>query len=185
MEASIKGLGILLAAALGTVTNTAVPSAAGAFQQVHTPATTDPVTSYTIQKGIPPIGGGTTTPMTFPGCVCTSLELNAKLGEVVEISTDWLGREVLTATAYAPPSYPAIPAGVDPLFTFVHGAIVLGGTVTAPTTTALATGGTNAANVLDISVKFEQGLDDGGRGIGGGGKITRKPALAGRRSPAR
>ena len=177
VEATIKGLGVLLQAALGTVTNTAVPSATGAFQQVHTPATTDPVGSYTIQKGIPPLGGGATTPITFPGSVCKSIEISAKEGAIVEVSTDWMSREVLTATAYAAPSYPAIPAGVDPLFTFVHGAIVIGGTVTPPTTSALASGGTIAANITDFSLKFDQGLDDGGRGIGGAGKVTRKPVL--------
>jgi hypothetical protein len=177
IEAPIKGLGILLKAALGAVTNTAVPSATGAYQQVHTPATTDPVDSYTIQKGIPPIGGGTTTAITFPGCVCSSIEFSAKAGEIVEVATDWIGREVKTDVAYATPSYPSYPAGVDPLFTFVHGAIVLGGTVTAPTNTALATGGTTAANITEFSLKFEQGLDDGARGLGGAGKITRKPVL--------
>lgn len=177
VEAGIKGLGILLNAALGTVTNTAVPTAAGAFQQVHTPAVTDPIASYTVQKGIPPIGGGATTPITFLGAVCTSLEIAAKNGEIVEVSTDWAAREAQTAISYAAPAYPVVPAGVDPLFTFVHGAIVLGGTVTAPTTTDLAAGGTVAADVLDFSLKFDQGLDGGGRGIGGAGKVTRKPVL--------
>lgn len=177
VEASIKGLGILLNAALGTVTNTAVPSATGAFQQVHTPATSDPIASYTIQKGVPPIGGGATTPITFLGAVCSSMEISAKEGEIVEISTDWAAREVKTDVAYATPSYPTVPAGVDPLLTFVHGAIVIGGTVTAPTNTALASGGTSVADVLECSVKVDQGLDDGGRGLGGAGKVTRKPVL--------
>lgn len=177
VEAAIKGLGILLNASLGGLTNTAIPGATGAYQQVHTLATTDPVNSYTIQKGIPPVGGGSTSPMTFPGSVCKSLELTSKLGDVVEIKTDWLCREARTDVAYAAPSYPSIPAGVDPLFTFVHGALTLGGTVTPPTTTALASGGTVIADVMDITVKVDQGLDEGGRGMGGGGKITRRPAL--------
>lgn len=174
IEAPTKGLGALLEAALGAVTSTAVPSATGAYQHVFTPATTDPIPSYTIQKGVPPIGGGTTTAITFPGCVAKSIEFNAKPGEIVEVTTEWLGREVKTDVAYATPSY---PTSLE-LFTYTHGAIVLGGTLTKPTTTALASSTASAAaNVLDVSVKFENGLDDGARTIGGAGKIVRKPIL--------
>lgn len=173
VEPAIKGFGILLNAAFGAVTNTAVPSATGAYQQVHTPSTST-VNSYTIQKGIPLIGGATTA-MTFLGAVCKSIDFSASAGEIVSVATEWAGIEVGTATAYATPSYPSYSAGVDPLFTFVHGAITIGGTVTNPTTTALATGGTAVANVTKFSLKYEQGLDDGGRGLGGAGKLTRKP----------
>jgi hypothetical protein len=173
LEAQIRGLGIFLEAALGAVTSTAVPGATGAFQQVHTPSTTDPVASYTIQKGIPPLGGGATHAFTFPGCVCKGFELSAKADSTVELSFDWVGRQVRTDIAYAAPSY---PANTDVL-TFMHGALVVGGTVTAPTTTALATGGTVVGNVVDASLKWDNGLDEGGRGMGGAGMITRKPVL--------
>ncbi len=173
LEAPTKGLGVLFEAALGAVTNTAVPAQAGVFQQVHTPNTTDPITSYTIQKGIPPLGGGATHAITFPGCVCSGFELSAKEGGLIEISTDWLGRETLTAPAYAVPSYPAL---MD-VFSFVHGQIVIGGTPTAPTTTALATGGTAVANIKDFSLKWDNGLDGAGWNLGGAGKRSRKPAL--------
>lgn len=174
VEAPTKGLGALLEAALGTVTNTAVPAAAGVFQQVHSPAITDPLASYTIQKGIPPLGGGPTHALTFPGMMCASLEINAKESAIVEVTTDWTGREVLTATGYAPPAY---PTPLD-LFTFVHGAVYVGGSVTAPTATALALGGTSVANITELSVKWDNGLDAGGYTLGGAGKRVRK-AVAG------
>ena len=175
VEAASKGLGILLNAALGTVTTTVVPAQTPAvYQQVHTPATTDPLNSYTIQKGIPPLGGGATTPITFLGAQCKSLELSAKAGDIVEVATDWTAREVVTATAYAPPSY---PTGIE-LFTFVHGAICVGGTVTGPTATAIATGGTAVANINEFSLKWDNGLDDAGWNLGGAGKRSRR-AVAG------
>jgi hypothetical protein len=174
VEAPIKGLGIFLNAAFGTVTSTAVPAQSGVFQQVHTPATTDPLSSYTLQKGIPPLGGGATTPLTFPGAMCSSFELSAKDGAIVEVTTDWTAREAQTAPAYAAPAYPT-PLDV---FTFVQGVIVIGGTVTPPTTTALASGGTAVANVSDFSLKWDNGLDDGGWNLGGAGKRSRK-AVAG------
>lgn len=175
LEAASKGLGILLNAALGTVTSTVVVGQTPAvYQQVHTPATTDPLNSYTIQKGIPPLGGGVTTPHTFTGAQCKSIEISAKAGDIVEISTDWTAREVATATAYAAPAY---PAGVE-LFAFVHGSICIGGTVTGPTTTAIAAGGTAVANIADFSIKWDNGLDDGGYNLGGAGKRARK-AVAG------
>ena len=174
LEAAIKGLGIFLEAAFGTVTNTAVPSATGAMQQVHTPATTDPINSYTIQKGIPPVGGGTTTAYTFPGSTCKSIEFSAKAGDIVEVTTDWQCREVVTATAYATPSY----ASNADLLAFVHGAVIIGGTLTAPTTTALATSTQSAAaNVTDVKLKFSNGIDSGARTFGGAGKVVRKPVL--------
>ena len=172
MEAPTKGLGLWLKAVLGSVTTTLVET--GVYQQVHTPLTTDPINSFTIQKGVPPIGGGSTHAMTMPGMVCKSLELSAKAGDPVEISTEWIGAEVRTNIAYAAPSY---PSNLD-ILSFVHGAIVLGGTLTAPTTTALASSTASvAANVMDVKVKIESGIDDGGRALGGAGAITRKPVL--------
>jgi hypothetical protein len=174
IEAPIKGLGIFLNAAMGAVTSTVVAGQTPpVYQQVHTPALTDPINSYTIQKGIPPLGGGATTPITFPGSVCKSMEISAKQGAIVEVTTDWTAREVQTAPTYAAPSYPT------PLdaFTFVHGAICIGGTVVGPTTTAIASGGLSVADITDFSLKWDQGLDAKGWNLGGAGKRTRKPAV--------
>lgn len=174
LEACTKGLGLFLEAALGVVTSNGVPSATGAYQHNFTPSTTDPLPSYTIQKGIPPIGGGTTHAYTFLGAVCKSLGINAKNSEIVEISTEWAARQVVTSEAYATPSYPAS----NELFTFTHGEIVLGGTLTKPTTTALASSTASAAaNVVDVDLKWDNGLDEGGRTIGGAGLVVRKPIL--------
>jgi hypothetical protein len=174
LEAPIKGLGLFLEAALGSVTSTAVPSASGAYQHVATLATTDPLPSYTMQYGTPPIGGGTTLAQTFLGMQCNTFELTAKSGEIAQISTEWVGKDMTTATAYATPSYPSN----QDLFLFTQGAIALGtGAITAATTTALASGGTSVANILEVSVKIENGLDDVKPSLGSAGKRHRRGAL--------
>lgn len=171
VELCSKGLGVLFTAALGSSVSTLVSGAA--YQQLHTPTTTDLLPSYTIQKGVPPVGGGATSPHSFPGAMCKSLELEAKQGEIVSLKTSWMARTLDTASAYVAPTYPAAPE----LFTFVHGAIVIGGTVVPPTTTTLATGGTVAANITDFKLKYDNGLDDGGYTFGNGGMKGRKGVL--------
>ncbi|WP_422934980.1 phage tail tube protein [Sinomonas sp. P47F7] len=173
LELATKGLGKFFEAWLGSGVSTAVPGQAGAFQQLYTPATQDPANSYTIQKGLPWVGGAAAQPVTFRGGLCTSGELTAALADIVKLKTSWNFRDVDTATAYAPPSY---ATGVE-LLTFVHGSISIGGTVTMPTATALATGGTPAANIKDFSFSFDNKLDDGGFTFGNGGKRGRKPVF--------
>lgn len=173
VELLSKGLGPLLEALFGTAVSTAVPAQSGVFQQLYTPTTTDPLNSYTIQKGIPTLGGGAATPMTFLGAVCTSGEFSASNSDIVKLKTSWDAKEVKTDIAYAAPSY--VVGGE--LFHFAEGAITIGGSQTPPTTTALATGGTVAATIEDFSVSFDNKIDDGGFTLGGGGKRVRKPVV--------
>lgn len=173
IEAPSKGLGALLKAALGAVTTTQ-RAATGVYQQNHTLATTDAIDSYTIQKGTPPVGGGATSAETFLGAVCTAMEISLANSEILKVKTSWNAREVRTDIAYAAPSYPGSPFEI---FKFVGGAITIGGVVTAPTTTALASGGTTVANIRDFSVAVDNGLDDAGFNIGGAGKRSRKPVV--------
>lgn len=176
LEAPLKGLGVWLKAALGAVTNTAVPSATGAFQQVHTPTTGDPVDVYTLQLGVPALGAAAASPLTLNAGWCRSIEFDAKAGEILKVTTEWGAKEIVTSTALAAASYPAS----NDLFTYCHGAITLGGTLTKPTTTTLASStGTPAANVVDFSLKYDQGLsaDDDGMTLGGACKVVRPPVL--------
>lgn len=170
LEFASKGMGVFLEAALGSGVSTLISGAA--YQQLFTPAADDFLPSYTLQKALPFIGGARQA-MTFPGAMCTALEISAGLEEIVKMKTSWIAREMRTDTALAVPSY---PSSVE-LLSFIHGSIVLGGTVTPPTTTALASGGTSLANVRDFSLKIENNLDGGGMAFGGGGKLTRKKAV--------
>ncbi len=176
LEAPLKGLGVWLKAALGEVTNTAVPAATGAYQQVHTPATGDPINVYTLQLGIPTLGASAASPLTLNSAWCRAITFDAKAGEVLKVTTEWGAKEIVTSTPLAAASYPA----ANDLFTYCHGAITLGGTLTAPTTTALAsTTGTPAANVVDVNLKYDQGMsaDDDGMALSGGCKVVRPPVL--------
>ena len=122
-------MGVFFEALFGSGVSTAVPGQSGVYQHVFTPATTEPLPAYTIQKGIPTLGGGATTPMTFNGSVCKSGEISASNGDIVKLKTAWDAKEVKTDVAYAAPSY---AANLE-LLTFVHGSIRVGGTVVNPT----------------------------------------------------
>jgi hypothetical protein len=167
-----KGLGWIFNAALGSVTSTQ-RATTGVYQHNFTLTTTDYLPSYTIQKGVPPLGGGATNAYTFPGMVCSSLEIDCPNSDIVTLKPAWNGRELLTATAYAAPAYPT-PMEV---LRFTGANLTIGGSPTAPTTTALAAGGTSVANVRDFKLTIDNGIDDGGFNIGSGGKRARKPAV--------
>ncbi|WP_160665336.1 phage tail tube protein [Pseudarthrobacter sp. ATCC 49987] len=173
VELVSKGLGVFLEALFGSAVSTAVPAQAGVFQQLYTPTTTDPLNSYTIQKGIPTLGGGAVTPMTFLGAVCTSGEFSASNADIVKLKTSWEAKEVKTDTPYAAPSYVI----GEELFHFAQGAITIGGSQTPPTASALATGGTVAATIEDFTVSFDNKIDDGGFNLGAGGKRGRRPVV--------
>lgn len=172
IEAVSKGLGRIFEAVLGNSVSTQIAAGPG-YQQNHTLTTSDPLPSYTVQKGTPTIGGGATQALTFSGAVCSSVELSCSVGDIVKIKSMWTARDVVSNIAYAAPSYPAAPE----LFTFVDGAITLGGTLTQPTTTTLASGGTAVANITDVSLTIDNKLDDGGFTLGSGGKKGRKPVV--------
>lgn len=175
-EVYTKGNGKLVEAALGTATSTQI-SASAAYQQLFTPTTSDYLSSYTIQKGIPLLGGSA-SPMTLDGMVCSGFDLTAPNAGVPTIKWNWMGRNLATGTSLASASY---PTGIVPL-SFVHGNLTIGGTITVPTTTALgSSSGDASVNVREASVTYDNGLDSNGFNFGGAGKRTRKPAL-GRRA---
>jgi hypothetical protein len=171
LELAAKGCGIFLEALLGTSSSSALT--APAFQQNFSLIASDPVNSYTIQKGIPLLGGGAVQPHTFSGAVCTKGEITSAQGEVVKLKTSWNAQKVDTTTPYAAPSYIA----GNEVFYFSEGAIVVGGSITAPTATTLATGGTSVADITDFSLSIDHKLDAKGFTYGGGGKQSRRPAL--------
>lgn len=173
IEMGTKGMGAILAALFGNAVSTAVPGQSGVFQQLFRPTTGTPLDSYTLQKGIPPIGGGPATPMTFLGAVCTSGEISAANADIVKLKTTWDAREVQTGIAYAPPSYVV----GDELFHFAQGSITIGGSQTPPTATSLATGGNVAATIEEFSLTFDNKVDEGGFTLGSGGKRSRRPVV--------
>jgi len=172
VEAQTKGLGKLFEAAFGG-TGTSTLISGSSYQQLFTPTTTDYLDSYTIQKGVPPLGGGASEPVTFTGMVCSGFEFSASNAGIPTLTVNWMGKDKTTGTALATASY---ASGVQEL-SFIHGAITVGGSVTVPTTTALASGGTAAANIREFSLTYESGLDAEGFNFGSAGKRSRKQAL--------
>lgn len=173
LEVPTKGLGALLELILGVASHTAVPSKTGVYQQLFTLIKNDYLPSATFQKGIPRLGANTVDTYTADGMVCSSFELSLSSADVLKLKTSWLGRSLERDVTYATPSYPS----ASELFSFVGAAITVGGSVTLPTATALATGGNAVANIRDFSVSFDNGLDGNGFNLGGAGKRTRKPAV--------
>lgn len=180
-EVQTKGFGALFELALGVASAwTEVEADSGVYQGVFTLAKDDFLPSATIQKGVPRLPTASTPggvdAFTFAGCQVSSLTLELFSEAVLTMSTSWVGgRAVDTTTAYVP-SAGKYPVGCE-LFSFVDATLVLGGMITVPTATALATGGTVAGNVREFSITVDQALDDNGRNIGSGGQRSRPAAV--------
>jgi len=152
VEMTSKGLGTLLQACFGTGNSAAVSG--NVYQQRFTLSAAAVPPSMTVQKGVPR-ADGTVDAYTFDGGVVDSFEISAPHGGIPTLKASFVFQDALTGTAYATPSYVSSPV----LFHFAQGAITLGGTVTAPTTTALGSGGTSVANVTDFSLKVDNKLN--------------------------
>jgi hypothetical protein len=170
-EVTSRGLGTLLELLTGTASSTVVAGAL--YQQLFTLQKSDYLPSATIQKGVPRLGADTVDAYTFKGAVNRSFELSMSNADVLKLKSSWVAREVDTSIAYAVPSY----AASQELFSFVGAALTVGGSVTPPTTTVLAAGGTSVANVRDFTLTVDQKLDENGWNLGGAGKRSRRPAV--------
>lgn len=162
-----KGLGVLLRAALGSSTVTLVSGST--YQHLFTLG--DVPDSLTIQKGVPRVGG-TVDAFTFLGCMVDSLSLSVPNDDGVTLSAEFDARDMTTATGYAAPSYVSTPNQ----YHWAHASYMYGGTLTAPTTTALATGATAAADIRDFELSLNNNLDKG-RFNGGLAGLKDKPTV--------
>jgi hypothetical protein len=126
----------------------------------------------TIQKGVPN-AAGTVDPYTFAGCTATNAEIMAENGGIVKLKTSWIAQSVTQGGsgnfAYQATSY---PNPVPSLFHFAQGAVTLGGSVTAPTTTALASGGTAVANVRAFSLTIDNKVTEDRYTFNNAGKMS-------------
>lgn len=166
MEATSKGMGVLWNLALGSSTSTLVSGST--YQQVHSLGDTLP--SATIQRTLPEIGG-TLDPYTFLGCQCSALEVDFPNSDILSAKFSWDIGDVSTSIAYAAPSYASAPN----LFHFAN-ASIQSGTLTAPTSTALASGGTTVADVRGGSFMLNHALTANRQNLGGGGR-KQKPTV--------
>lgn len=149
MELQTKGMGTLFEACMGAGVSTLV---GGTTYQQNFTLGSSPL-PLTIQK-VARLLDGTAAPQTYTGAVCRSLAISVDNNAIATVTPDFDCRAMATATAAASASYASGAATYHSL----HAAITIGGTVTAPTTTALATGGTAVANVSAWNMTLDQAL---------------------------
>lgn len=105
----------------------------------------------TLQQGVPrvqPDGSTVVDPFTYTGVTAPSWGMSMDNAGLLQLKFDADARDMSTATALA--TYSGPPAAAN-LFTFA-GASIYGGTYTAPTPMALASGATALANVTSWSL---------------------------------
>lgn len=163
-EIGSKGFGVLFESVCGAIAHTLVSGST--YQQRGIPTRTTPVgPSSTIQIGVPRSdAAGTVDAYTYAGCVAKSFELDGPEDGIPTISVTYWAASLATATALATASYASTPtlfgdgnANVSTTF---------GGALTAPTTTALTSGGTAATNIRSWNFSGDLNLNERGR-LGG------------------
>lgn len=157
----------LLEAAFGAVAKVG----AGPYTRLFTPTLTDLPPTYTIQKVLPLLGGAGKQ-HTFTSMACGKVQINAGNGEIATVTTSWIGQDMDTSTAVVAPAY--VVGGE--LLTFRQGCITVGGTVTMPTSSVHASGGTQVGDIRDFQVTLDNDMDSGdGFNFCGGGKRSHAP----------
>lgn len=167
VEAVTKGMGLLWESVLGTSTHTLV--AGSTYQQLHVLASGVNIPSRTLQTGAVK-ADGTVSAVSYLGSAVDNWEFTLANDDIFALKTTWDCMNWSTAQGYVAPSYAAAPN----LFHFAQVAYTLGGTVTAPTTTALATGGTPNNFIRSLTVKGDNKLVKDRLNGGGGGRKTRQ-----------
>lgn len=168
VECLSKGQGLLWEQCMGAGASTLVSGTT--YQQVFTLA--DLMPSATWQKGVPRYDN-TVDAYTYPGSTVDSFEFTFANSEIAMLKWTLDCKDVTIVPAYATPSYPTSPN----LFHFANGTISTG-TLTAPTSTALASAATPLANVRGGSIKVSHNVNADRYNFGGGGrKFQPKPGL--------
>lgn len=167
IEATTKGMGILLAAAMGSSTVTLV---SGSTYQ-HNFTLGDTPASLSIQKGVPNTAGTVST-FSYLGCMVNSFTFTAPNDGIATFEFDIDARNLDTGQSFAALTYPSSPN----LYHFGQAAATYSGTVTAPTTTAIATAGTAATDIREFEVTVNNNLADDRFNYGASG-LKAKPTV--------
>jgi hypothetical protein len=153
IAAQTKGLGILLDSAHGG-TNTSTLVAGTTYQQVFQLGLNPP--SLCIQKGIPQTTAGTVDPLSFLGCMVDSWGFDGGNDAVPTFNFKFDIRDIDSLQSFAALTYPTLlPTSI---YSFEHASAGYGGTLTAPTTTALASGATAASNLREFKFDVNNNL---------------------------
>ena len=167
VELVSKGMGLLFESLLGVGAATLVSGTT--YQHLFTLANGVTVPSRTLQTGVVD-ATGTVNAVSYIGSAVDTWELELPNDDIAAVKTSWDCANYSTAQAYAAPSYAAAPT----LFTWANVAITLGGAVTAPTTTALATGGTANTAIRNVKISGDNQLIKDRFNSGGGGRKSRQ-----------
>lgn len=171
LECISKGMGLFWQGCLGAGVSTNVST--GVFQQVFTLGDTPP--SWTLQKGIPELGG-TVDPYTFEGVMVDTWELDFPNADICAVKATLDIGDLITSQAYTAPSYASAPN----LFHFAGGSVSTG-TLTPPTATALGSAVTNVGDIRGGSLVVGNNLGGNRLNMGGAGRKS-KPYIGGNRS---
>lgn len=170
VPAATKGMGLLLNAALGTSASTLVSGST--YQQNYTLG--DTPASLSIQKSVPRTTSGTIDPYSFLGCMVSQWSFDGSNADLPTFSFDFDVRALDTAQSFASLTYPTLATGS--IYSFKDSSAMYGGTLTVPTTTAIATGATAATDLRDFKFEVNNNLADDRFNVGGAG-LKSKPTV--------
>lgn len=152
IAAQTKGLGVLLDSAHGVSTSTLVSGTT--YQQVHQLALNP--ASLCIQKGIPQTTAGTVDALSFLGCMVDSWGFDGGNDAVPTFNFKFDIRDIDSLQSFAALTYPTLAP--TSIYSFEHATAGYGGTLTAPTATALASGATTNNSLRDFKFDVNNNL---------------------------
>lgn len=170
-----RGQGLLWEALMGNSVSNLVGGST--YQQLHKLTTAQGQLS--VQKGVYNHGSGAIDATSFTGVLVKSVELDSPNNEDIKVTWTFDIKDYSTATAYTAVTglYPSSTS--DESFGFRQAAIAVGGTLTAPTTTALgSSSGAVSSCIKSFNLKIERDLSDTGPCYGQGGRKS-KPSTKG------
>lgn len=153
-ELESKQAGILLEAALGVLTVTAVTG--GSQQLAHPGITGTYLPSYTIQLAKIQ-NNGTVRTETYRGCTASKVKIEQPEDGIATIEVEFDAAGYTTVTALATASYATNPV----IFDAYQAVCSIGTTgLTVPTTTVLASGLTASTEFREWSIELDHKIDD-------------------------
>ena len=155
MDFSVKSMGRLVKLMIGSSVTTPTLVSGSAYKQVHASGGLVGL-SQTWQFGRPQ-RDGTVKPFTASGVKCKGWTISSKVGELVGLSMDVIGKDLVTSTALATASYTA----GNEIFRHNDLVVKLGGTASTGSGIVSVSGGSTASTVINgVDVKSDNPLSE-------------------------
>lgn len=156
LDFQTKGMGLLCNGPYNTGVATLV--AGTTYQHLITGSLVSSLLqSFTAQYGVVRSdAAGTVDAYTYLGVTFTKHTMKCDAGGVIKTEFEWDAKARTEATALATPAY---PAGLLDPYHFGQIACTIGGSVTVPTTTALAVVGTTVTDVKSFEYELDNAAD--------------------------